>query len=125
MNRISMNKMQEHLLAAAEALSLRIELNPSLTLASGKVLTFDALFPDLSNPNGIFVFDSDGRPFLDPADDREIGEKGFGVSSWAGPKDDEVDLQSYVEVFSEWGWTGDEGKRPEWMIQQVETLDDD
>jgi hypothetical protein len=111
-----MNRMQEFLLRAADYLSLKITIDPSFKLSNGKVLFFDALFHNLSNPEGIFIMNSDHGGQLERAERDELNISGFGVSEFGSPlKNETFEIDNYIEMFSEWGWSGDPNKRPVWF----------
>jgi hypothetical protein len=114
-----MNRMQEYLLRAAEILSLKITIDPSFRLSNGKVLFFDALLHNLSNQNGILILNSDHNIQLESDVRQELSRSGFGVSEFGGPTKNEMfDIDSYIEMFSEWGWSGETEKRPAWMLDE-------
>lgn len=109
-----MNRMQEWLARAAKELGLRVEIGRIVILASGRPVVSQALFPDLSCPLGNLVFRSDETP--DASTRRELSERGFGISTFSEPRAEGVfDLDSYAEMFAEWGWTGNAAAKPTWM----------
>jgi len=104
--------MQEWLARAASELGLRVTIGHTVTLFDGTELVSEALFPDLSNPLGILVFqetpDANAR--------QELVQRGLGISTFSAPlPDQEFDLDSYAGMFAEWGWTGPEELKPAWM----------
>lgn len=122
--------MQVHLLSVAQALSLRIELNPAFAFSNGNPFYFDVLFPDFGAPNGMLISDSDRARAIGAKGHKLVFSKGYGYSSWDEPADGksfdpDCDLESFIEVFSDWGWSGDESKRPKWLISPVYECDSD
>ncbi len=113
-----MNRMQHFLKRAGEELSLSVTMGPTMTLSDGIELNFEAWFPDLSGPKGILIWNSDNgsldRMFL-----RELTVLGYGVSQFGRPLEKEVfDLENYVEMFQEWGWSGKASQRPSWIVHE-------
>jgi hypothetical protein len=114
-----MNRMQEYLVRAAKILSMKITIDPSFRLSNGKLLFFDALLHNLSNRNGIFVWNSDHNIQLESEAREELNRSGFGVSEFGGPSKSEMfDIDNYIEMFSEWGWSGEADERPAWMLDE-------
>jgi hypothetical protein len=106
------NRLQEYLLRAGRELGIRVIVPFELELDSG-TLSADALLPDLGNPKGTIVSHTyeDLHPF-----GNELGKLGYGVSVYGvPPPTEEYDVESYKEMFKEWGWASDEKRRPEWM----------
>ena len=107
-----MKRMQEWLQRAATELGLRAEIGYVITLSDGRKIISDTWFPDLSNSHGILVFQN--AP--DAKVRRELGDMGFGVSSFSEPLPGEIfDIDGYAEMFAEWGWTSNEFAKPAWM----------
>lgn len=108
-----MNKMQEHLLRAANELGIKVIIPFELNLGSGRRLLGEALFPELSNPKGIIISQSFDN-FLSFCD--ELKQLGYGLSVYAEPSpNEEYDVEGYKEMFVEWGWSGDKAKKPDWF----------
>lgn len=109
-----MNRMQKYLARAAKELDLRIELGYVIHLQSGNTLPTQALFPDLSGALGMVVIDSAEN--LDEQTENAITDHGLSISTFSQPLPNEkFDIDSYLQMFAEWGWTGDPSKRPRWM----------
>lgn len=109
-----MNRMQEWLSRAADELGLRIEIGYKIKLSDGRTLVSQAYFPDLSNPQGILIFDWPDA--VDASARRELKGMGLGATIFGEPSPkEEFDVGSYKEMFSEWGWTGRPGEKPSWM----------
>jgi hypothetical protein len=111
----NMNKMQELLLHAANELGIRIIVGFIVRLPDDYLLPTEALFPDLGGLNGTIVLNSDYE--FDAEVRRSLMAQGFSISAFSEPLQNEnFDLDSYAEMFTEWGWTGNECLKPEWMI---------
>jgi hypothetical protein len=111
---MTVNRMQEWLAHAAQELGVRIVLAYVAVLSSGKRIPAQALFPDLGGAFGTLVFDLTDVP--DPEAERDLVAQGYGISTSSEPlPKEEFDLESYAEMFSEWGWTSNEMQKPTWM----------
>jgi hypothetical protein len=109
-----MNRMQVWLARAAEELGVRIFLGYAAVLSDGTRLPSQALFPDLGGVFGTLVFDS--ADVLDAAARRDLAAQGYSISTFSEPlPNEEFDVGSYAEMFSEWGWTSNERQKPSWM----------
>jgi hypothetical protein len=109
-----MNRMQEWLERAAKELGIEIIVGFVIRLPDGSSFTTQALLPNLGADKGTVVIDSSFEVNLFA--ERYLLEQGFTISSFSAPLQNEIfDLDGYAEMFSEWGWTGDESLKPEWM----------
>lgn len=84
-----------------------------LTLPDGTVLTPFARMCDLGAPKGMLLFTS----FSEIRDYYEsLLEQGFGFSVLTEPPpNEEFDIDTYREVFRDWGWSGEEDQAPSWL----------
>jgi hypothetical protein len=111
---MTMNRMQEWLVIAAEELGIRVFPAYVAVLSNGKQIPALALFPDLGGVFGTLVFNSTDA--LDPEARRDLVAQGYSMSTFSEPPPkEEFDLESYVEMFSEWGWTSNGVQKPTWM----------
>ncbi len=106
-----MNKMQEYLLRSGKELGIKVIVPFELSLASGKKLSAEALLPELGYPNGMIVSQSSTN-YLAICD--ELKKLGYGLSVYAEPSH-AYNVENYKEMFSDWGWSGDKAKKPDWM----------
>lgn len=109
-----MSKLREQMVRAAETLDLRVETDHSITLASGTRLEADAFFPDLGTQAGMAVLRSDlvGWETIEEV----LFEMRYPAAFIAEPSAaEEFDIDSYVAMFSEWGWSGMPESCPAWM----------
>ncbi len=107
-----MNKQREWLVRAAVELGLRVDTSYTVVLSSGLSFTAEAYFPDLGTSRGTAVFTSPLQPDLA----MELRSGHHPASHFGAPLDGEkFDLESYAEMFAEWGWSGAPGDRPAWM----------
>ena len=84
-----------------------------LSLASGKQLDAIFLVENFGNVNGMLVFGSydEISSFVD-----EIVDAGYGYTVLEDPMDGEEYCEAdYIELLSDWAWSGDEALRPDWL----------
>lgn len=106
--------MQRWLSRAAGELGIRISLEHVVVLADGRNLRAEALFPDLGAQRGTLVFDAAEQ--LDAIARKELLAQGYTASSFHQPSvNEQFDLASYAEMFSDWGWAGTPEEEPAWM----------
>ena len=109
-----MNRMQQWLARAANELDVRIITDFVVPINKDDALKAQALFPDLGGPLGMLVFESSQD--IDAPSRSDLINRGFGISSFSEPcASEEFDIANYAEMFSEWGWTGGDRPKPEWM----------
>ena len=105
-----MTTLQNWLLKACDALGLRADLAYVATLSDGQEVQTVARIRNLGAEHGMLVVRSyeDVRPFADC-----LARAGFGYSVLDEPGVDEVfDLDSFKEMFLDWGWSGTEKSLP-------------
>lgn len=106
-----MSKMQEWLIQAASRLGLAVTAPHTLTLPSGHQIQVNAYFPTLGMSPGMLVVDELNR-VRDVLS--ELEDLGYGVSVLSEPgAQEQFDLTSYIEMFRDWGWTGEIARSPE------------
>jgi hypothetical protein len=108
-----MSQLAEWLWKACAALGLRAELGFRVLLPNGQELSTVARIADVGAPNGMLLFRSYDhvRDFT-----QALSDGGYGYSVIDEPRpDEEFDLQSYEEMFRDWGWSGQLGDKPAWM----------
>ena len=108
-----MSKMSEYLKRAANELGLGIEAPFRCVLEGGVRVEAVAHIPDLGDSNGVLIFHSSQY-------DRQayaLAKKaGYLCSSFGEPSESEhFDIDSYKEMFVEWGWFSHIKKPPPWM----------
>ena len=109
-----MSRLQQDLIRTAQELGLRLSLDYAITFADGKTISFEAYLPDLGSPSGTLVSDSSLE--LDAATRNELRSRGLGLSTYGEPPPSELfDIEGYIEMFSEWGWSGEIERKPSWM----------
>jgi hypothetical protein len=108
------NQMQQWLARAAEELGVRALIGYVVTLSDGRQLLSQALFPDFGSALGTLVFRSQDE--IDAGIRYQLLAMGFGMSTFSEPlQNEEFDIDSYREMLSEWGWTSEGRKRPDWL----------
>jgi len=105
--------MRDHLKRVATELGMRIVSPFHTKLPSGLELTAEALFPDVGAPNGTVVVESNDSV---AAIGRELKQMNYTLSSFAAPREkQEIDIESYKEMFREWSWCSTEIQPPSWF----------
>ncbi len=100
----SMTRLENDLIRACEALGIKIDLGFKLSCPNGHEVRSIARLPHVGAASGMLVVGT----FEEVEDHREyLDSEGFGYSVLDQPGDKEVfDLESYREMFCEWGWPG-------------------
>jgi hypothetical protein len=108
-----MSRYSEWLWNACAALGLRVELGFRLALPGDRELIAVARVADLGAHNGMLLFRSydEIKSYA-----QDLLALGYGYSVIDEPRSDEVfDIESFKEMFRDWGWTGGLGQKPKWM----------
>jgi hypothetical protein len=108
-----MTQLTEWIWKACAALGLRAELNFRLLLSNGQEITTVARIADVGAPNGMLLF----RSYDEVCNfTQALSKEGYGYSVIDEPRPgEEFDLESYEEMFRDWGWSGQLGIKPDWM----------
>lgn len=98
---------------AASDLGLQITTPFSLVLSSGHRLQAILLICQFGGTKGMLVFASyDGIA----SHVNEIVDAGYGFSILDEPGEhEEYNREEYIELLSDWGWSGDDESRPTWL----------
>lgn len=108
-----MNRLADWISQACDALGLNADIGFLLILSDGHKIPTVARIPGLGAANGMLVFCSyeQIRAYTD-----ELLQMGYGYSILDEPLPNEkFDLASYRDMFTDWGWSGEEALKPEWM----------
>ena len=103
-------KLDSWLLRACDALGLRADVPFVVTIGSGHHIQCVARIRDIGAGNGMLVVRryEDVRPHAE-----QLAKAGFGYSVLDEPAEAEVfDLDTFQEMFRDWGWSGSEKGRP-------------
>lgn len=108
-----MTRLQADLQRAARELGLRIVTPYVLDLRPGVRIHAAALLTQLGAPQGMVIVER----FEELAGlGDELTEAGFGYSVLCAPPPSEAfDLNSFIELFSDWGWGAADEARPDWL----------
>ena len=93
-------------LDAAKDLGIRVTAPFVLRLQDGLTFDWDALIHDFGSPNGMLVMNEWSSRLSAAAT-----QAGYGFSCMASAH---YDRDSIIEVLIDWGWNGDESRRPSW-----------
>ena len=115
-----MSRMAEEWSVEAADLGLTIIAPFRLILPDGRELEFDALLKNFGYKNGTLLTSNH-----DIWDHREaIIGLGYGWSIMGEYSEHEVyDRAGYIEVLADWGWSGPESSKPNWLPDPP--IDDD
>jgi hypothetical protein len=108
-----MKRLPEWLWRACAELGLRVDLDFKLSLPNGLEMSVVARIRDLGAANGMLIFES-----YDEISNftKELLDAGYGFSVLDEPSPQEgFDLDSFKEMFIDWGWSGELGHKPAWM----------
>lgn len=111
-----MTRLQEFLMHACNDLGLRIECPFKLVIGSDYEIDAVALLPQLGAAKGMIIVnrykDLQGR-------DGDIVRRGYGYSVLQDPFSHETyDVNLFIDLFSDWGWSSKADKRPEWIKER-------
>lgn len=107
-----MSKLLDWLQASCLALGLRLDVPFSLDLGGGRVVHAVARVRDLGEVNGMLIVRSydEVRDLLN-----ELRQTGYGFSVLDEPlPSEDFDLDSFREMFMEWGWAAEQSWKPAW-----------
>ena len=108
-----MSRLVNWLIRACNDLGLPAECDFEVVLADGVSLQSIVRIAYLGGQRGMLIFRSyeEIQPYA-----AELIRAGYGYSVLGDPREkEEFDLDSYVEMFSDWGWTGDRTSMPSWI----------
>ena len=111
-----MAKLEKWLEKAARELEIDVRIRHVIEVSHGRQIVAVALLPDLGAKKGMLVFNSYDqiRELKD-----ELVELGYGYSVLDDPRCGEVfGLDSFREMFVDWGWSGARSRAPQWWQVQ-------
>ncbi|EKO16890.1 MULTISPECIES: hypothetical protein [Leptospira] len=106
-------KLQKIWKDAAENLNLEVEIPFSIILADNLKINVSVLLKNFGAKNGMLIITNyeDVEPYLE-----KIYEAGYGFSTLSEPSENEqYSRKDFIELLSDWGWTGDVNLKPEWL----------
>jgi hypothetical protein len=108
-----MTGLQTVLSRVCNELGLDIDYDTVVKLDDRSSIKAVGHFPQLGAPNGMLIF-CDINDFWPHHKAIRAAQYGFSVLEERQP-DCEIDIISFKNIFSEWGWTGDQALKPSWM----------
>mgnify|MGYP000343441042 CR=1 FL=1 len=108
-----MTNLQSFLEQACQELGMTIVMPFLLTVREGIQINAQALLPQLGAINGMIIVNhyDELRGIAS-----ELPSMGYGYSVLDEPlRSEDFDLESYVEMFSDWGWGKVNERKPDWM----------
>ena len=108
-----MKNLQSFLQQACQELGLDIVIPFSLNVREGIQIKAQVLLPQLGAANGMIIV-NDYEELSGVAS--ELLSMGYGYSILDEPlPSEDYDLESCVEMFSDWGWGNINEGKPDWM----------
>lgn len=109
-----MNKLQDWLSRAAGMLDISVDVGYVVNLKSGESVESLALIPNFGATLGTLIFTPETTPRKEVR--QELKTLGYTISTYGEPSENMVfDLNDYIEMLTDWGWTGDQSRMPNWM----------
>ena len=101
-----MTTLENWLIKACNLLGLSIEIGFAVPLSNGEFLRSVCRILSIGSENGMLVF----RPYDEIQEyAKELVQKGYGYTVIDEPRSDEAfDLDSFKEMFADWGWNSGE-----------------
>jgi hypothetical protein len=108
-----MKKFISWISEACVILKLEITIGHTVSLKNEVSIHATVFIPFLGGDKGMLIVNDydDLEPYVS-----ELVELGYGFSVMDEPRtDEEFKIESFIELFSEWGWHGDLAKKPVWI----------
>ncbi len=107
------NRPEKAWIEASKDLGIRFIHPYKFTGLNNEEYEVTGLLPDFGNGKGILITnrksDEEAVIMADMTND-------YGVTGLSPRYYDKYDKESFIETLSEWGWIGDETKKPDWII---------
>ena len=108
-----MTNLQSFLHRACQELGLTINVPFLLTMCDDIEINAQALLPQLGAPNGMIIVNHYDELCGTVS---KLQSMGYSYSVLDDPSPTEkFDLESYIEMFSDWGWGTVNERKPDWM----------
>jgi len=103
-------------LEAAQLLSLEVEAPCSVALSLDATVEAEVLVLHFGATHGMVIV----RRYDDVrGQTRDLQAAGYGFCVMSDPRPSEIfDLQSYIDVLYDWGWSGEPARTPAWMKER-------
>lgn len=106
---------------AEQDLGLEIEAPAEVHLPDGRKFLGDFLLKNFGGRSGTIVVQNFQRL---AGYWEELEKLGYGFSTLTPGDADSYNRQGFIEMLSEWSWTGGAAKRPSWVIPEEELGND-
>ena len=111
-----MSKLAEIWKIAAADLGLEVVAPFQLVLPDHTRIEFDALVKKFGFENGMLLTEEYSK--IEGREDAIVG-MGYGFSVlWRYPSDSIYERLTYIELLSDWTWSGPIADRPDWLLDQ-------
>jgi hypothetical protein len=108
-----MTKLQTFIQRACHDVGLSIVVPFGLIMRDGIQVNAQAFLPQLGGPNGMIIVNCYDDLF---GTSNELESMGYGYSVLDEPlPSEEYELESFIEIFSDWGWGNVTEAKPDWM----------
>jgi len=109
-----MSQLAQRLRKVCSELGLNADFGFELVLKDGTKVHTIARVRDLGAPNGMLLLTS-YQAVRNCS--QQLLDAGYGYSVLDEPRpDEEFDLNSFQNMFNDWGWSGDLESQPGWML---------
>lgn len=97
---------------ARDDLKIEITAPYEVDLGNGRIVKADVLVKHFGGKNGTLVF-TDSDKFWTHHD--QLSKLNYGTSVLDDPSEP-YNRDAMIDMLSEWGWTGDDTNKPEWVV---------
>lgn len=106
-----MNEMQKSLVLISKKLGIRFLASYPIKLSDNRILVAEGLFPDFGSTKGTLIFQFN----VGSVARRDYSLQGYTASTFSISSSEDLDSESFMETLIEWGWMGEESKKPLWI----------
>lgn len=111
---IAVSTLKRNLQRACEELGLDISFSPSIKISNSLEVEVFAHVANLGSTNGMLILTSGDFVRLHGG---AVASANYGYSVLSDTDREGVfDLETYEEMFSDWGWAGEPASKPRWMV---------
>ncbi len=96
----------------SDELGIEIEAPFSLLMTDGSNLNAGFIVKYFGGTCGMLIFKNyrEVKPYIN-----EIKNKGYGFSILDEPEMEYINIDDYIDVLRDWGWSGDVNRKPNWL----------
>lgn len=122
LNMSSYELLKEEWLQVSRILNIDVEFDFEVNIQKFKAIKVPVFLPNFGHKNGTLLFSDPG--FAPLVHESELG-KCFGISYCGDDPGSEIrrSIAVYIDMLSEFGWSGSSEEKPEWLIEPYEPKD--